>query len=75
MRASRVTRDRARRFRFDAETGERRESDQGQLVADWVELFPPAGSSPAAVRGAPLFSFAARLSTTTLKSSVGGSAA
>jgi len=35
MRASRVTRDRARRFRFDAETGELRESDHGQLVADW----------------------------------------
>jgi hypothetical protein len=41
MSASRVTRDRARRFRFDAETGELRESDHGQLVADWVELFAP----------------------------------
>lgn len=41
MRASRVARDRARRFRFDAETGELRESDHGQLVADWVELFAP----------------------------------
>jgi Transposase, Mutator family len=41
MRASRVSRDRARRFRFDAETGELRESDHGQLVADWVELFAP----------------------------------
>ena len=39
MRASRVARDRARRFRLDAETGELRESDHGQLVADWVELF------------------------------------
>jgi hypothetical protein len=34
MRASRVSRDRARRFRFDGETGELRESDHGQLVAD-----------------------------------------
>jgi hypothetical protein len=41
MHASRVTRDRAHRFRFDAETGELRESAHGQLVADWVELFAP----------------------------------
>jgi hypothetical protein len=41
MHASRVARDRARRFRFDLETGEVRESDHGQLVADWVELFAP----------------------------------
>jgi hypothetical protein len=41
MRASRVARDRARRFRFDVETGELRESAHGQLVADWVELFAP----------------------------------
>jgi hypothetical protein len=41
MRASRVARDRAHRFRFDPETGELRESDHGQLVADWVELFAP----------------------------------
>lgn len=41
MQASRVARDRARRFRFDLETGEVRESDHGQLVADWVELFAP----------------------------------
>jgi hypothetical protein len=41
MRASRVARDRAHRFRFDAETGELRESDHGQLVADWVELYAP----------------------------------
>jgi Transposase, Mutator family len=40
-RASWITRDRAHRFRFDAETGELRESDHGQLVADWVELFAP----------------------------------
>ena len=39
MQASRVARDRARRFRCDAETGELRESAHGQLVADWVELF------------------------------------
>jgi hypothetical protein len=36
-----VARDRAHRFRFDAETGEVRESNHGQLVADWVELFAP----------------------------------
>jgi len=41
MQASRVARARARRFRFDAETGEVRESAHGQLVADWVELFAP----------------------------------
>jgi len=41
MRASRVTRDRARRFRVDVETGELRESDHGQLLADWVEVFAP----------------------------------
>jgi hypothetical protein len=41
MRASRVARDRARRFRFDPGTGEVRESAHGQLVADWVELFAP----------------------------------
>jgi hypothetical protein len=42
MQASRVARARARRFRFDAETGEVRESAHGQLVADWVELFAAA---------------------------------
>ena len=41
MQASRVARDRARRFRWDPETGELRESAHGQLVADWVELFAP----------------------------------
>ena len=41
MRAARVARDRAHRFRFDVETGELRESAHGQLVADWVELFAP----------------------------------
>jgi hypothetical protein len=46
MRASRVARDRARRFRFDAETGELRESAHGQLVADWVELFAPVVFAP-----------------------------
>ena len=44
-RASLVSRDRAHRFRFDRETGELRESDHGQLVADWVELFAPVSSS------------------------------
>ena len=41
MQASRVARDRARRFRYDSATGELRESAHGQLVADWVELFAP----------------------------------
>jgi hypothetical protein len=41
MQASRVARDRARRFRYDVESGEVRESAHGQLVADWVELFAP----------------------------------
>jgi hypothetical protein len=45
-RASWVARDRARRFRFDFETGELRESDHGQLVADWVELFAPVVFAP-----------------------------
>jgi hypothetical protein len=46
MHAARVARDRAHRFRFDRETGELRESDHGQLVADWVELFAPVVFSP-----------------------------
>jgi Transposase, Mutator family len=46
MQASRVARDRARRFRFDPETGEVRESAHGQLVADWVELFAPVVFAP-----------------------------
>ncbi len=46
MQASRVARDRARRFRFDPETGEVRESAHGQLVADWVELFAPVVTEP-----------------------------
>jgi hypothetical protein len=46
MRASRVARDRARRFRFDADTGELRESAHGQLVADWVEVFAPVVFEP-----------------------------
>ncbi len=46
MRASRVARDRARRFRFDVETGELRESAHGQLVVDWVELFAPVVFAP-----------------------------
>lgn len=46
MRASGVARDRARRFRVDRETGELRESDHGQLVADWVELFAPVVFEP-----------------------------
>jgi hypothetical protein len=46
MQAARVARDRARRFRYDAETGEVRESAHGQLVADWVELFAPIVSAP-----------------------------
>src|SRR5450759_316428 len=46
MQASRVARDRARRFRFDAGSGEVRESDHGQLVADWVELFAAVVFAP-----------------------------
>lgn len=46
MHASRVARARARRFRFDPETGELRESAHGQLVADWVELFANVVSAP-----------------------------
>lgn len=46
MRASWVARERARRFRFDVETGELRESDHGQLVADWVEVFAPIVFEP-----------------------------
>ncbi|MDQ3990258.1 MAG: transposase [Actinomycetota bacterium] len=46
MQASRVARDRARRFRLDLETGEIRESDHGQLVGDWVELFAPVVFEP-----------------------------
>jgi len=46
IRASRIARDRASRLRFDAETGELRESDHLQLVADWVELFTPVVFEP-----------------------------
>src|SRR5660398_180390 len=46
MRASRVTRDRARRFRCDTDTGELRESSHGQLLADWVEVFAPVVFQP-----------------------------
>jgi hypothetical protein len=46
QRASWVARDRAHRFRFDPETGELRESDHGQLVGDWVELFAPVVFEP-----------------------------
>jgi len=53
MRASRVARDRARRFRFDPETGELRESAHGQLVGDWVELFAPTVFAPQRPRAWP----------------------
>jgi hypothetical protein len=46
MQAARVARDRARRFRYDPDTGEVRESAHGQLVADWVELFAPVVFEP-----------------------------
>jgi hypothetical protein len=46
MRTSRITRDRARRLRVDGKTGELRESDHGQLLADWVELFAPVVFAP-----------------------------
>jgi hypothetical protein len=54
MHASRVARDHARRFRFDPETGELRESDHGQLVADWVELFAPVVFEPRGPRSWPV---------------------
>src|SRR3954447_7853687 len=57
MQASRVARDRARRFRFDPQTGELRESAHGQLVADWVELVR------ADCLGAPSFDRLARRGT------------
>ena len=41
MHTARVARDRARRFRLDGQTGELRESDHGQLMAAWVEVFAP----------------------------------
>lgn len=53
MQASRIARDRARRFRVDPETGELRESDHGQLVADWVELFAPVVFEPHRPERAP----------------------
>lgn len=53
MQAARVARDRARRFRFDPETGELRESAHGQLVADWVELFAPVVFEPHRARAWP----------------------
>ena len=53
MRASRVARDRAHRLRFDRETGELRESDHGQLVADWVEVFAPVVFEPHRPRAWP----------------------
>jgi hypothetical protein len=53
MRAARIARDRAHRFRFDAETGELRESDHGQLVADWVELFAAVVFEPHRPRAWP----------------------
>jgi hypothetical protein len=46
MQAARVARGRARRFRYDPDTGEIRESAHGQLVADWVELFAPVVFEP-----------------------------
>ena len=41
-----MARDRARRFRYDPDTGEVRECAHGQLVADWVELFAPVVFEP-----------------------------
>lgn len=46
MQAARVARERARRLRYDPDTGEIRESAHGQLVADWVELFAPVVFEP-----------------------------
>lgn len=39
--AAAVARERARRLRVDAETGELRASRHGSLVMDWVEVFAP----------------------------------
>lgn len=39
--AAAVARERARRLRVDAETGELRPSRHGSLVMDWVEVFAP----------------------------------
>src|SRR5215216_5716442 len=44
--AALVARERARRMRIDADTGELRETRHGQLVADWVELFAPVVFEP-----------------------------
>ncbi len=41
-----VARERARRLRTDAETGEPRSTRHGQLVADWVEVFAPVVFEP-----------------------------
>lgn len=41
-----VARERARRLRADPETGERRMTRHGQLVADWVEVFAPVVFEP-----------------------------
>jgi hypothetical protein len=39
-------RERAHRLRVDPETAELRRTRYGQLVADWVEVFPPVGMAP-----------------------------
>ncbi len=44
--AARDARRKARRFRANPETGEIRETDHGQLVGDWVELFAPVVFAP-----------------------------
>ena len=41
-----MARERARRLRTDAETGEPRSTRHGQLVADWVEVFAPVVFEP-----------------------------
>lgn len=44
--AALVARERGRRLRLDANTGELRKTRHGQLVADWVELFAPVVFEP-----------------------------
>jgi hypothetical protein len=69
-RAARVAHDRAHRFRFDPETGEVRESNHGQLVADWVEVFAPVVFEPIAL---PRGRSRGRFCSTTCRSASGPS--
>ncbi len=53
MRASQIARRRARRFPVDPQSGVVRNSDHGQLVADWVEIFAPVVFEPNRPRAWP----------------------